>query len=84
MGYLQASVLYTQSYLTSVCSQAMNIEQLLLGKSALLKIQVTYCGDFQTLLGITVARVVTGMCLLCSHLCMQCHERWSASSKAKC
>ena len=42
----------------------MNIEQLLLGKSSLLKVQITYCGDFQTLLGITVARVVTGMRLL--------------------
>lgn len=44
----------------------MDMEQLLLGDAPLLKIQVTYCGDYQTLLGITVARVLTGM-QACAH-----------------
>lgn len=42
-------------------SQAIDMEQVLLGNAPLLKVQVTYCSDDQTLLGITVARVLTGM-----------------------
>lgn len=46
----------------SLCSfQAIDMEQVLLGNAPLLKVQVTYCSDYQTLLGITVARVLTGM-----------------------
>ena len=42
------------------------MKQVLLGNAPLLKVQVTYCGDYQTLLGITVARVLTGV-----YACMQ-------------
>ena len=45
--------------------QPIDTENLLMGASPLLKIQVTYCGDFQTLLGITAACVVTGKLTRC-------------------
>ena len=44
------------------------MEQVLLGLASLMKIQVTHCGDFQTLLGITVARVLTGMHAFTFHI----------------
>jgi len=41
-------------------SQAIDANQMLTGNEALFKVQITHCGDDQTLLGITMARVLSG------------------------
>jgi len=43
-------------------AQVIDAEQMLSGQQALLKVQVTHCGDEQTMLGITIAQVLSGSC----------------------
>ncbi|DBB03207.1 TPA: hypothetical protein ACH3X1_013294 [Trebouxia sp. C0004] len=42
-------------------TQVIDIKQMLSGQEALLKVQVTHCGDNQTMLGITIAQVLSGL-----------------------
>ena len=41
-------------------AQVIDAEQMLSGQQALLKVQVTHCGAEQTMLGITIAQVLSG------------------------
>lgn len=43
----------------TACTQVIDAEQMLIGQEALLKVQVTHCGDDQTMLGITMAQVLS-------------------------
>ncbi|KAL0043682.1 hypothetical protein WJX82_006264 [Trebouxia sp. C0006] len=40
-------------------TQVVDAERMLTGQQALLKVQVTHCGDDQTMLGITIAQVLS-------------------------
>ncbi|DBA89450.1 TPA: hypothetical protein ACH3X1_004081 [Trebouxia sp. C0004] len=42
-------------------TQVIDAEQMLTGQEALLKVQVTHCGDNQTMLGITIAQVLSDL-----------------------
>lgn len=66
-------------------TQDINAEQMLAGNEVLLKVQITHCGESQTLLGITIAQVLSDLTGLVDLLkdWMSLHQQQSAGTLPK-
>ena len=52
-------------------AQDIDPRRLLHGHEALMKVQITYCNDKQTMLGITMAHLLAGKQ---PHICLDCYQ----------